>query len=181
MKLREQVYCVNGLSYKIRTAVEADAGFLSLLRVQIDGETEYLDREQGEAFIDEDGFRQLIASDTQKEKNVFLVAEADGQLIGFSRCEGSILKRFSHKVEFGVCVLKDYWGHQVGRKLLENSISWAKLHGIKKICLNVLEINNKAIKLYKEYGFEVEGFLQRDKLLSDGKYYNTIAMGRIMD
>jgi ribosomal protein S18 acetylase RimI-like enzyme len=55
------------------------------------------------------------------------------------------------------------------------------LHGIKKICLNVLEINNNAIKLYKEYGFEVEGVLQRDKVLSDGKYYNTIAMGRIMD
>lgn len=30
------------------------------------------------------------------------------------------LKRFSHKVEFGVCVLKEYWGYGIGKNLLKN-------------------------------------------------------------
>jgi ribosomal protein S18 acetylase RimI-like enzyme len=42
----------------------------------------------------------------------------------------------------------------------------------------VLETNDKAIRLYQNYGFEVEGVLKKDKLLSDGNYYNTIVMGR---
>lgn len=44
--------------------------------------------------------------------------------------------------------------------------------------LCVLETNERAIKLYQQQGFEIEGILKKDKLLSDGKYYNTIVMGR---
>ena len=89
------------------------------------------------------------------------------------------MKRTSHKVEFGVCVLKEFWGHGIGQNLLKESIHWADANGIKKITLNVLETNDKAIKLYQKYGFEVEGILKKDKILSDGNYYNTILMGRI--
>ncbi|BCU82815.1 hypothetical protein JIR001_25980 [Polycladomyces abyssicola] len=44
--------------------------------------------------------------------------------------------------------------------------------------MNVLETDDKAIRLYEKYGFEVEGILKNDKILSDGDYYNTILMGR---
>ncbi len=88
------------------------------------------------------------------------------------------MKRFSHKIEFGVCVLKDFWGYGMGKNLLKESIFWADSNGIKKITLNVLETNDKAITLYKKLGFEIEGILKKDKLHSDGKYYNTIVMGR---
>jgi len=37
----------------------------------------------------------------------------------------------------------------------------------------------KAIELYRKNGFEVEGVLKDDKYLSDGKYYNTVMMGRV--
>lgn len=180
MKIQEQAYYLGGLNYLIRSAVETDAKALSLLRVQIDGETEYLDREPGEALIDEEGFKQWIAADTENCRNLFLVAVVDGDLVGFSRCEGSGLQRFSHKVEFGVCVLQNYWGHQIGKNLLESSIAWADMNGIKKMALHVLEINQKAIRLYERFGFEAEGVLRKDKILSDGRYYNTIVMGRII-
>jgi RimJ/RimL family protein N-acetyltransferase len=63
--------------------------------------------------------------------------------------------------------------------LLAESIQWADSNGIKKIILNVLETNEKAINLYMKLGFEVEGILKKDKKLSDGNYYSTILMGRI--
>lgn len=178
MTIDKREFYINGLNYVIRSAIETDAKDLSEIRVQIDGETENLDREKGEAFNNEENFRKLIQVDTENAKNLFLVAEVNGRIVGFSRCEGSPLKRFSHKVEFGVCVLKDYWGHQIGKNFLKESISWADFNGIKKITLNVLETNEKAIRLYKKFGFEVEGVLKKDKILSDGKYYDTIVMGR---
>jgi GNAT superfamily N-acetyltransferase len=63
--------------------------------------------------------------DTENIRNLFLVAVVNGRLVGFSRCEGNLLNRFSHKVEFGVCVLKNYWGYGIGKNLLKESISWA--------------------------------------------------------
>lgn len=178
MIISKKEYTIKGLSYTIRSAKESDAKELSDLRLQIDGETEYLDREQGEGFIDANGFEELIKSDTKKEKNLFLVAEVDGRLVGFSRCQGYHLKRFSHKVEFGVGILKNYWGFGIGKNLLIESINWADSNGIKKMGLHVLETNEKAIKLYEKLGFEIEGVLKKDKILSDGQYYNTISMAR---
>lgn len=169
-----------GFNYNIRKAEEKDAKNLSDIRLIIDGETENMDRERGEGFIDEIGFRNLIKNDAEMEGNLFLVAEVNGRIIGFSRCERNRLKRMSHKVEFGVGVLKEYWGRGIGKGLLEESLQWADSNGLKKINLSVLETNDKAINLYKKYGFEVEGILKRDKLLSDGKYYNTILMGRVL-
>lgn len=178
MIINKQEFYVNGLHYTVRSAIEKDAKELSQLRLQIDGETENLDREKGEAFIDVPGFEQMIKTDTQNPRNLFLVALVHDRIVGFSRCEGNQLKRFSHKVEFGVCVLKDFWAYGIGKNLLKESITWANSNGIKKITLNVLETNDKAIELYKKHGFEIEGILKKDKILSDGKYYNTIIMGR---
>lgn len=101
------------------------------------------------------------------------------RIAGFSRWEGKSLKRVAHKVEFGVCVLQEFWGFGIGKNLLKESIRWADANDIKKITLNVLETNENAIKLYKNNGFEVEGVLKKDKLLSDGRYYDTVVMGRL--
>ncbi|MCZ8541407.1 Protein N-acetyltransferase, RimJ/RimL family [Psychrobacillus psychrodurans] len=169
---------IRNRSYVIRLAKEDDAKNLSEVRLQIDSETENMDREKGEAYIDEVGFRQLIKEDTESDHNLFLVCESNGSIVGFSRCEGNQLKRMSHKVEFGVCVLKDFWGYGIGTNFLKETIRWADTNNIKKITLNVLETNEKAIMLYKKYGFKEEGLLKMDKLLSDGNYYNTVIMGR---
>lgn len=64
---------------------------------------------------------------------------------------------------------------------MAESVAWADSNGIKKMTLSVLETNDKAIQLYTTFGFKIEGVLRYDKFLSDGKYYNTIVMGRIMD
>lgn len=179
MKIDQKEFTVRELKYVIRPARREDAASLSKARLQIDGETENLDRERGEAYIDEAGFMELIEEDTASETNLFLVAEADGRIAGFSRCAGNALKRTSHQVEFGVGVLKEYWGWGIGKELLTQSVHWADTNGIKKMTLKVLETNEKAILLYEKHGFAVEGVLRADKLLRDGNYYNTVVMGRI--
>lgn len=181
MIIKEQEFHINGLVYTIRSAAVTDAERLSRIRVQIDGETENMDREAGEGFIDREGFQEIIKTDSEERKNLFLIAEVHNRIVGFSRCEGSNLRRLSHKVEFGVCILKEFWGYGMGKSLLQQSINWADENDVKKISLQVLETNEKAINLYKKLGFEVEGVLKNDKKLADGKYYNTVVMGRLTD
>ncbi|MFE8699790.1 GNAT family N-acetyltransferase [Cytobacillus sp. FJAT-54145] len=179
MIISSQVFNVKDLNYTIRSAIKSDAKDLSELRLQIDGETENMDREKGEDFIDPAGFEKIIESDTKHANKLFLVAETDGKIIGYSRCVGNDLKRFLHKAEFGLGVLKDFWGYGVGKNLMKETISWADVNGIKKIVLyGVLETNERGIELYKGLGFEIEGLLKRDRILSDGKYYNTYIMAR---
>jgi ribosomal protein S18 acetylase RimI-like enzyme len=182
MIINEKDFNVKELTYSIRSAIKSDAKNLSELRLQIDGETENMDREKGEAFIDQAGFEKIIETDTNHPKNLFLIAEMDGRLVGYSRCEGNDLKRFAHKVEFGLGVLRDFWGYGIGKNLMKETITWADENDIKKIVLyGVLETNEKAIELYKKLGFEIEGLMKKDRILSDGKYYNTYIMGRFQE
>ncbi|KLV14426.1 GNAT family N-acetyltransferase [Bacillus altitudinis] len=178
MIISESMFTVRGVTYRIRSAALADAKQLSTLRLKIDGETEYLDREPGEAFIDEKGFEALIQEDSNECRHLFLVADIEGDIVGFSRCEGHSLKRSAHKVTFGVAVQKAAWGYHIGKELLAASIDWADQQSIQKMSLEVLETNQKAIRLYEHHGFLIEGVLKNDKRLADGLYYNTVVMGR---
>lgn len=158
MKINQQEFDVQGMRYTVRSAMIQDAKNLSEIRLLIDGETENLDREKGEAFISTSGFKQLIETDTENNRNLFLVAVVQDKIVGFSRCEGHVLSRFSHKVEFGVCVLKDFWGYGIGTNLLKESIFWADSNGIKKMTLQVLETNDKAVELYKNMDLKSKGY-----------------------
>ena len=181
MIINEQEYEIRGIQYIIRSAEEKDAETLSSLRVRLDGETENMDREAGEAYIDIAGFKELIHMDSEKRNNLFLVAVASGNIVGYCRCAGSELKRFSHQVEFGVCVARSYWGYGIGREMLRASLQWADENGIEKVTLKVLATNDKAIRLYEANGFEREGILKRDRRHADGHYYDTVVMGRFAD
>lgn len=178
MIISGKIFTVRGLTYHIRSASMADAKQLSALRLKIDGETEYLDREPGEAFLDEKAFEALIEEDTKQSRHLFLVAAIEGKIVGFSRCEDHALKRSAHKVTLGVAIQKDAWGFHIGKELLAASIDWADQQGIQKVSLHVLETNKKAIRLYENHGFLIEGVLKNDKRLSDGLYYDTVVMGR---
>lgn len=169
------------ISWIIRCPTKYDAIELSKLRVKIDGETENLDREAGEGLLTPEDFEKLIYEDSIAEKTIFLVAEVEGKIVGFTRCEGSKLSRFRHKAEFGICILKEYWSHGIGKALLENILMWADTVRIEKISLTVVQTNTKAIQLYKKYGFIEEGLLIKDRIHKDGNFYNTVIMGRFLD
>ncbi|KWX71102.1 GNAT family acetyltransferase [Paenibacillus riograndensis] len=178
MKIESRQYERGGKNIMIREAVPGDARLLSELRLQIDGETENLDREPGEALMTAADFEQLIRQDAARDRNLFLVAAVDGRLAAFCRCEGNLLKRMAHQAEFGIGVLQEYWGLGIGSHMLSAAIAWAEACGLRKLTLKVLETNRNAIALYQKLGFTEEGLLKNDKLLSDGKYYNTVTMGR---
>ncbi|MDS0526005.1 GNAT family N-acetyltransferase [Clostridium sp. SHJSY1] len=168
------------LAWLLRSPTKDDAAELSKLRVKIDGETENLDREFGEGLLTREDFEELIHEDSKAEKNIFLIAEVDGKIVGFSRLEGNNLSRFRHKAEFGICILKEYWGFGMGKILIENILEFAKSADIKKVSLYVVETNTKAIELYKKYGFVEEGILKKDRIHKDGHYYNTVVMAKFL-
>lgn len=171
----------NNLTWILRCPTKNDAIELSKLRIEIDGETENLDRESGEGLLTPDDFEKLIYEDSIAEKNIFLLAEVKGKIVGFTRCEGSKLSRFRHKAEFGICILKEYWGYGIGKVMIENILMWADTTGIEKISLTVVQTNTNAIHLYKKYGFVEEGLLINDRIHKDRNYYNTVIMGRVLN
>ena len=85
--------------------------------------------------------------------------------------------RVRHTGEFGMSVLKEYWGLGIGSLMLDVLIDWARKSGIvKKINLRVRSDNQRAVHLYERKGFVHEGTISREIVL-DGTYFNRHWMG----
>ena len=74
--------------------------------------------------------------------------------------------KLRHRAEFGISLLKEYWGLGLGRALTEACIQCAREAGYAQLELSVVADNERAIALYEkegfvEYGRNPRGFLSR--------------------
>lgn len=64
----------------------------------------------------------------------------------------------SHRGEIGIRVKKVAWGIGIGSMLLEKLLNFAKnIAKVDMVSLEVRSDNDRAIRLYKKYGFEKVG------------------------
>ncbi len=58
-----------------------------------------------------------------------------------------------HRAEFGISILREFWGLGIGKALMSACISCAKEAGYEQLELEVVAENSSAIALYKKAGF----------------------------
>ncbi|OAA31586.1 acetyltransferase [Kosmotoga arenicorallina S304] len=166
----------NGLTAIIREANPEDAPRLLRYIEQVSGESEFLTFGPGEFEITVEKEKEFIKSIKDIENALMILVELDGKIVGMLNFNGGTRPRTRHRGEFGISVLKDYWGHGIATAMLEYLIEWAKEHEILKIDLMVREDNERAIKLYEKLGFKREGHISRYFKLRK-KFYGVIYMG----
>lgn len=165
----------------IKKATCTDAESLVNYCNQVAGESDFLTFGNDEfgVTVEEEEYFLKCAEDSKF--NLSLIAVIDNNIVGHLNFRGNHRNRLAHVGEFGLSVLKTHWGKGIGKKLVENLIIWAKKNNvIKKINLQVLENNFKAISLYEKMGFKVEGRLTKNFYLNN-KFYDSICMGLFLE
>lgn len=171
----------NGIDIIIGRANEDDAKDLIDYVIKTTEESEFVTVEADEFDMTIEGEKSFISSLNNSDNGLFIVAEHEGHIIATLSFYGMSGNRFRHSGEFGMSVLKEYWGLGIGEKLLEYLFQWAKESNvIRKINLKVRTNNERAIKLYNKTGFKIEGEISRDFLI-DGSFYNSYIMGIDID
>jgi putative acetyltransferase len=111
--------------------------------------------------------------------NYVLVAVADGQIVGHAGLHGNENPRRAHAWLLGMSVRDDWQNRRVGTRLMEALIDLAdNWLGALRLELTVYVENEHALKLYRRFGFEIEG-THRAFSLRDGQYTDTYAMARL--
>ncbi|QTA37599.1 GNAT family N-acetyltransferase [Thermosipho ferrireducens] len=108
-----------------------------------------------------------------------LVAEFDRKIVGEITMLIHEKKRMRHVAEFGISVLKDYWGVGIGKNLISNAIKWAITKKVTRIQLEVMKTNKRAIKLYEKFGFQIEG-IKRNAVKINNRYIDLLIMGLLI-
>ena len=124
--------------------------------------------------------QQIFADMAASENSLFLVAEAEGQIVGTLTCRGGHRRATHHAAMIGMSVGQAWRGQGIGNMLMEQLIEWAKNSGvITRLELAVFAQNENAISLYHKFGFEVEGKCRR-AIYKDGEYYDNLIMARLL-
>ncbi|MDQ3929987.1 MAG: GNAT family N-acetyltransferase [Chloroflexota bacterium] len=120
--------------------------------------------------------RAILEADAKSDNSVFMVAEANGQIIGLLDCSGGKRKANRHSTYLGISIRKEWRGQGVGTALMVAAIEWARGTGIiTRMELEVFAHNARAIHVYEKCGFQVEG-TRRKAFYRDGQYIDSITM-----
>lgn len=95
---------------------------------------------------------EFIAGLADSHDGIMLVARADGEIVGDASLSRQP-RRMGHRGALGISVLKQFWGQGVGTRLLSGIVKFAKENGFEIIELQVRSDNERAICLYKKFGF----------------------------
>jgi ribosomal protein S18 acetylase RimI-like enzyme len=122
----------------------------------------------------------FLAGYIESDNSTFLVAEADGRVVGTLSLDGGRFRSVRHCVALGISVARDNRNQGIGSALLAGAIAWAEKAGfIKRIELMVAVHNEPAIRLYLRHGFQFEG-RKRDAVRRLGVSFDAYLMARLL-
>lgn len=162
----------------IRTAEPNDAKQLVDLMEEVE-RSNYMLFEPGERKTTVDQQRKRIEAMRREETSTILVAEDNGELVGYLFAIGGNPTRAKHAVYLVIGVAESARGQGVGAKLFTTLEEWAKDQAIHRLELTVMVHNKAAIALYEKMGFEIEG-TKRHSLVIDGNYVDEYYMAKIL-
>jgi ribosomal protein S18 acetylase RimI-like enzyme len=107
----------------------------------------------------------------------YVVAEQAGNLVGHAFLDPMEMAANSHVFRLTLVVHPNRTGHGIGRSLLQDLLSWAQTDSrVGKVELLVRATNERAIRLYRGFGFVEEGRLRNRIRRPDGSCIDDLAM-----
>jgi len=119
--------------------------------------------------------RDYIKERLEQEKHKWIIAEKDGEPAGsvtVSLGDG----RTRHTAWLGIWVRRKHWRQGIGTALMKEAVRVAKELGIRRFMLGTFEGNERAIRLYKKFGFKTEA-ANKESVYLDGDWKDGYAMG----
>lgn len=127
--------------------------------------------------LKDEAFAQKIAELSASDNGKYLVAEAEGKIVGHAMLDPLKLSATRHVVHLTLAVHPGWQGKGIGKALLGALIGWAKAAAaVKKIELHVRASNTNARDLYKKFGFIEVGRWKHRIRVAPGEYLDDVAM-----
>ena len=167
MKFEKNITLKNGAVCVIRNGESTDGAAVLSVFQTTHAETDHLMTYPDENTFDAASEAAFLQEKTDSDREIELLAVVDGKVVGSAGFEAVGTKdKLRHRADFGIAILKDYWGLGIGRALTLACIDCAKTAGYAQLELSVVAENAAAIALYQnegfvEYGRNPAGFCSR--------------------
>jgi len=109
----------------------------------------------------------------------FVVARAGDTVVGWCDIAPEERIGYQHVGRLGMGLLPAWRGRGIGARLLTAALAEADRVGIERVELEVFSGNGPAQRLYRGFGFTVEGVKRKARKI-DGRYDDHILMARLL-
>lgn len=111
-------------------------------------------------------------------KPILVCTQENGaeRVIGRATLRHNIAPATKHRAELGIVVHDDYQGNGVGSNLVLFVLHLARSKGLKKVILDVFADNDRAVHVFEESGFDLEGVFTAHYWFR-GRFYDVVRMG----
>jgi ribosomal protein S18 acetylase RimI-like enzyme len=117
--------------------------------------------------------------DSLREGAIHVVALVDGQVVGWCDLRPKAAVTLRHSAVLGMGVLRGHRGQGLGTRMLATTLDMADARGIRRAELVVRADNERAIALYRRFGFVEEGRC-RQYLHLAGEDHDALLMARLV-
>lgn len=158
MKYYAEIRLRDGRTCILRHAEPTDAeAFLAYFQTA-HGETDYLMTYPDEPMHTAEEMAEKFTAMRGSPTDMEICAFVDGMLVGSAGNRiVSNREKVRHRAEFGISILRDFWGLGIGNALTGASIDCARQAGLVQLELDVVADNTRAVALYEKYGFTEYG------------------------
>lgn len=165
----------------IRKPTVDDAEAIINVIKNADKESPYLARNPGEfqATVEEE--RNIIADVLNSTDSTWFVAEYEGEVVG--QCYVGLVRsnqRYRHRAKVAFVLLEQYCNMGIGGKMMEECLNWCREHNVTQVELTVIKNNERAFRMYKNFGFEIIGTIPNSLRYPDGSYADEYIMVKFL-
>jgi len=154
MRFEKTVLLKNGKEALIRSGNEGDGKAALEVFDITHAETDYLLSYPEESSLNAEQEAQYLKEKMESDREAELIAVIDGRVAGLAGINSVGNKyKVKHRAEFGISILKEYWGIGLGKAMTEACIKCAADAGYDQLELNVVAENYRAMALYHSLGF----------------------------
>ena len=154
MEYSRQIVLKDGRSAILRSGMESDGAAVFAQFNQTHGETDFLLSYPDENSFNAEQEGKFLKRKAESDNAVEIIALVDGRVVATAGVDAIGAKyKLRHRAEFGVSVLREYWGLGIGRALLDACIECARKAGYTQLELEVVAENARAVNMYQSAGF----------------------------
>ncbi len=179
MQESETLILKNGITVCLRQMKGRDYQQAMLFLRQMASETIFTNQYPDQPDKDKEQCIETYENPNNFFKGVFL---PDGKMIGLvSAC----IMKPNHpwsgfSCDFGISILKDYYGNGLGTKLMQDMEEWARDKKMHSIMGGVRAGNVRAIGLYLKCGFQIDGLFRQTAFIN-GQWHDMYHITKILE
>lgn len=177
MKYFRQMKLKNGEELILRSGEEEDAEELLRIFNEAHAETDFLLTYPDENSFTPESEAEFLRNNAESGGAIEILAFYKGRLTGSAGIDPIGEKcKIRHRAEFGISILRQFWGMGIGRALTEACIECAQKAGYTQLELTAVAENERALALYRKLGFAEYGRNPRCFRKRDGRYQEAVLM-----